>query len=357
MNLVKQKHIKIKNRFKWNSIKISLILNLQFWLSVIIGDIITYFYFKWYIFNSNFSQVNKSKVIIISILFICTVIVLIVWFPKFTHYIGTYLVVTYTIILLASIFFLIYGGLILWLNAKYSLIVFVILSMLALIAFIVLAIIFFEKVENSMLAQALSIGSFIFLFSTPIILTVIRSQTLAVLVGSFIAFLTHFFLKQLIPYIFSSVYAEDHYLSNINLTYEISSSGKIVIGLIDLLFAYVALAYGIAMYLSKQLLVNVKLESKSSAYKQILTAVSKTYGKKVVPQIDLGTVSYWSEKANNTLLNSFTLIMAVELIVSMIVFAGLYKHLDKSFFSFFVERKALDRTINSHEHRHRPKSF
>ncbi|WP_323068596.1 hypothetical protein, partial [Limosilactobacillus reuteri] len=90
--MVKQKHIKIKNRFKWNSIKISLILNLQFWLSVIIGDIITYFYFKWYIFNSNFSQVNKSKVIIISILFICTVIVLIVWFPKFTHYIGTYLV-------------------------------------------------------------------------------------------------------------------------------------------------------------------------------------------------------------------------------------------------------------------------
>lgn len=28
-----------------------MILNLQFWLSVIIGDIITYFYFKWYIFN------------------------------------------------------------------------------------------------------------------------------------------------------------------------------------------------------------------------------------------------------------------------------------------------------------------
>lgn len=164
MNLVKQKHIKIKNRFKWNSIKISLILNLQFWLSVIIGNIITYFYFKWYIFNSNFSQVNKSKVIIISILFICTVIVLIAWFPKFTHYIGTYLVVTYTIILLASIFFLIYGGLILWLSVKYSLIVFVILSMLALIAFIVLAIIFFEEVENSKLAQALSIGSFIFCF-------------------------------------------------------------------------------------------------------------------------------------------------------------------------------------------------
>ena len=77
----------------------------------------------------------------------------------------------------------------------------------------------------------------------------------------------------------------------------------------------------------------------------------------MAPQIDLGTVSYWSEKANNTLLNSFTLIMVVELIVSMIVFAGLYKHLDKSFFSFFVERKALDRTINSHEHRHRPKWF
>lgn len=351
---------KVKNAlekaFSRNNLK-SLILDLQFWLSIIVGGIINYCYFRLYIFNTDFSKINKSTVILASLLFILIVTILIVWIPRVTHYIGTYLAVTYTMIFIASVFLLIYYAFLLFRHIRKANTVFCILCLLAAVAFIVSAIIFFKKIEESVIAQTLTIVSFLFLFSTPIILAVIRSQTLAITVGGFIAFMTHFFLKQLIPYIFSSIYADVYNSQKIDLKYELNSSGKIIVGLIDLLFAYVALAYGIAMHITKQFLVNVKLNVKSSAYKSIVDTIGKTYDKKVIPQMDFGTVSYWSAKANNILLNSFTLVMVLELVVSIVVFAGIYRNINKSIFSTIVRQKKIGRTINRHEHRHRPNSF
>lgn len=360
IKLVKLKcnsYIEIKGKSFWNNLKISLICNKQFWISIILSGIITYSYFKWYIFNPGFSEVNKNQVITASLIFIFVVIILIAWVPRITHYIGTYLVVTYAMIFIVSLFFLIYFLLLLMLHINKSSTIFGILSILAVCVFIISAIIFFKKVEESILAQTTAIVSFLFLFSMPVIFIVIRSQTLAFTVGGFIAFMTHFFLKQLIPYIFSNIHAGIYNSEKIDLKYELNSMGKIIVGLIDLLFAYVALAYGIAMYITKQFLVNIKLSVKSNTYKSITSAIEKKYGDKIIPQMDLGTITHWTTKADNTLLNSFTLVMTLELVISIIIFAGIYKNFNKSIFSLMVKPKKIGKTINSHNHRHRPSAF
>ena len=73
--------------------------------------------------------------------------------------------------------------------------------------------------------------------------------------------------------------------------------------------------------------------------------------------MDLGTITHWTTKADNTLLNSFTLVMTLELVISIIIFAGIYKNFNKSIFSLMVKPKKIGKTINSHNHRHRPSAF
>lgn len=241
-----------------------------------------------------------------------------------------------------------YIGLLHFLKYVNAVALLIILTILLLSLFIGLAIVFFKRIVDSTFLQLLAIGSFIFLFSIPVIFIVIKSQTLAVAVGGFIAFMTHFFLKQLIPYIFSNTYSEIHNSSNINLKYELNSNGKIILGLIDLLFAYTALAYGIAMHITNRYLVNIRLRIKD---KSLIKTVKKIYGENVIPQMDLGTVNYWTVKANIILLNSFTLIMLSEIVISMVIFAGIYRNANRSIFNTIVEPVKIEKTINTHSNR------
>lgn len=342
----KGKHIKIKDYFTWSNIKKSL--KFQFLLSTIIGGIINCFYFKEYILKSEPFNGKKTVVVIVSLAFILSIVLVISWFPKTAHYIGICLIVTYVIDIIVSIFFVAYIGLLHFLKYVNAVALLIILTILSLSLFIGLAIVFFKRIVDSTFLQLLAIGSFIFLFSIPVIFIVIKLQTLAVAVGGFIAFMTHFFLKQLIPYIFSSTYSEIHNSSNINLKYELNSNGKIILGLIDLLFAYTALAYGIAMHITNRYLVNIRLRIKD---KSLIKTVKKIYGENVIPQMDLGTVNYWTVKANIILLNSFTLIMLSEIVISMVIFAGIYRNANRSIFNTIVEPVKIEKTINTHSNR------
>ena len=339
--------IQIKKQFERK--KRSLLLhNKQLWISIIIA-IVNIIYFSLYVFSSNLKLGNVKLVDSLCILAIIVLIVLLSMFPTIIRKLGTWLSITYLVNLIFSIWYLILCFIIaIWKSLDKVQLRYIVIPDIVLTIFFtaVLMVIYFEYIEDSTFLSVLSVGSSIIIFSTPIVFSVVRSQTLAVATGSFIAFITHFFFKKVVPYMFSSLNAEEKNLSKIELVYELNSTGKILVGLIDILFAYVVFAYSIAMHFATQQLVNIKLKTGGEVYKNALEVTKKLYGRHIHVTMDSGTVYYWSQKADNIFLNTFTAIILVELVLSIAIFWGLYKNLDKSVLKSIVRNTQEDNEVD-----------
>lgn len=127
------------------------------------------------------------------------------------------------------------------------------------------SLLLFKYFDKTTLLQLSATTTLILIISLPLIFTIIRSKALALIIGGFIVFIIHFFLNHLLPYLFSSIYTHN---GPIKLTYELSSTGKIITGVTDLMFALISLAYNLTMYLDRHIIqvtirYNGTLSSKS----------------------------------------------------------------------------------------------
>lgn len=298
---------------------------------------INFFYFKYYIFSSSQPNISKNSFIIISFILLLLFLIISTWIPKLITYIGIYSLITFGVNVMTSVFCLI----LLFMHDKHYLNIsgiIIILCIIAVISSLAFSLLLLKNIDKTILLQLSASTTLILIISLPLIFTIIRSKTLALIVGGFIVFMIHFFLSQLLPYFFSYIHAHS---GSVELTYELSSTGKIMVGVTDLMFALISLAYNLTMYLDKRIIqVTIKYDNTLSS--KVIKDIKAIYGSTANPFKSTEQITYWPGNTTSDFITRFIGTFDIETITTLFIFWGIYRSIKKGKFSSLVKKSDLN---------------
>lgn len=146
------------------------------------------------------------------------------------------------------------------------------------------------------------------------IVTIFYSKVIATLIGTLFLFLLHTIIKNVLPIIRELDYP------SLNVEYESSILGKIILCLIDVSSAFLVFAYGLAQLITNKFTVFINIKKHSSLYSEISTNIDlpkSTY----IDHIQDKTLLFMKLSEENNFWLIFMGIFIVEGVLSFIIFS------------------------------------
>lgn len=162
-----------------------------------------------------------------------------------------------------------------------------------------------EKIKyNSIFVIILYIVTLLF----SAVVAIFYSKVIATLIGTLFLFLSHTIIKDILPIL----YELDH--PNLNVVYESSILGKIILCIIDTFSAFLAFAYGIAQLATKKYSIFINVNKKSSLYPKIIKNINLSHGTYYIDHIQAQSIQLMKYSEENTFFLVFSSVLILEII-------------------------------------------